>query len=649
VIVDPAPPKVYTHRMDFKPGGSATGIGSDELTPWKGVIALGFKEFPKTGEFRIRTKASTILPAGVSQMPLRLIMGYNINENQSTFQVEPVGTAVLRNNPDHPEVFEFHGRIENYPPRAMPDKKTGEVSSVFTVTAQNLYNDGTLNDDNRYFYWPRRASAPRAVVNYIEFEAPVFDVWPPAYHAQILFDSPLRESDTEEYVRQVIDRFLPRAYRRPVTKEEVDLYVKIYRLVAPEMETFEAAMRETLSMVLVSPKFLFHAVPGVEPEYQQYALASQLSYFLWGSSPDQKLLDLVVAGKLDDQEVIAQQVHRLLADDKSKDFIKYFTIQWLSLNKMKTVPINKDLFPRFLFYVPAGERAGSEEPYRPTIRDYMIDETVGYVGEVLKRNSSVMELVDSDFAYLNQPLAAHYGVEGVEGLELRPVPIKPEHKLGGLLTQGSVLIGNGTGSAPHPIYRAVWLREAILGDEVAPPPADVPALSDTAGESVDHALTIKDLLAQHRKQESCNDCHSRLDPWGIPFEEYNAVGKYQPALPKSGIKIRAFQANVDKDLNGYKAYLNEIFTEKVEATSRVPHGPTVNGMDDLKAYLIKDREKDIAKNVLTRLLKYGMGRKLTFQDRYAVEALMAESKKQGYKMQDMVVAVCQSKLFRNEK
>ena len=172
----------------------------------------------------------------------------------------------------------------------------------------------------------------------------------------------------------------------------------------------------------------------------------------------------------------------------------------------------------------------------------MLQETVGFVDHLIRENKSALNIVDSDFAILNERLAAHYGVEGVKGMKLRPVPIKPDHHLGGLLTQGSVLIGNGTGTAPHPIYRAVWLREAILGDTVAPPPSEVPALSDSAGESLEQALSIADLLARHRTVESCNDCHSRLDPWGIPFEEYNAIGRYQPKVPQDGTRVSGFNA-----------------------------------------------------------------------------------------------------------
>jgi hypothetical protein len=650
-IVDPVKPEVFKTRQEWDGTGAERGSGNDEVAVWspgRGSPGHGFglKGFPKTGKFRVRVQASAILPEGVSEMPLRLVMGYNLNENSSMLQMEPVGTALLRNSPDDPKIFEFTGRIENFPPRPVKNKNTGAVTETMTITAQNLYDDGTLNDENRFLYWPRRLEMPRAVVSWIEFEGPLTGTWPPEYHKRILFDSSLRETDPAAYIREVLVRFMSRAFRRPATDEEVERFLQIYDLLKPELGSLEAAMRETLSMVLISPQFLLHTKADGKVVTQQYELASALSYFLWGSMPDETLLELAEQGKLDDEAVIAEQVQRLLADGRSEGFVRNFTIQWMSLDKMKTVPINRDLFPRFLYYVPAGERAGTEEPYRPTIRDYMTDETVNFVAEIIRRNASVLNVVDSDFAVLNQALAAHYGVDGVEGNWFRPVPLKPENHLGGLLTHGSVLVGNGTGTAPHPIYRAVWLREAILGDEVAPPPADVPALSDSAGESLEHALSIKELLAKHRTQESCNDCHVRLDPWGIPFEQYNAVGKYQPMVPENGARVRGFQTAQDKDLQGYQDYLNSICSVKVDASARVPYGPEVKGMADLKQFLIKERKADVAENVLRRLLTYGLGRELTVRDRFGVEKILSKSKESGYPMQDMIVAICQSAVFR---
>lgn len=361
--------------------------------------------------------------------------------------------------------------------------------------------------------------------------------------------------------------------------------------------------------------------------------------------PDDELLKLAADGQLDRPEVIERQALRLLADARSRDFVHNFTMQWLSLNKLRTVPINRDLFPRFLYYVPFGERAGTEEPYRPTIRDYMLDESVAFIAELIRGNRSIHNIVDSDFACLNQPLAAHYGVPDVQGDELRVVSLKPEYHLGGLLTQGSVLIANGTGSAPHPVYRAVWLREAILGQDVPPPPADVPALTDSAGAAAEKALSLKELLVRHRQSESCNDCHSRLDPWGIPFEQYNAIGRFQPLVPKGGTRVSGFDKAKHQDLAGYAAYLESINKVAIDANSRLPLGPTINGMDELKAYLLQHRRRDIAKNVVRRLLTYSLGRELTWRDRFAVEEILQQSQKNDDKLRDLIVAVCQSNAF----
>ena len=277
----------------------------------------------------------------------------------------------------------------------------------------------------------------------------------------------------------------------------------------------------------------------------------------------------------------------------------------------------------------------------------MIMESVGFVGEMIRRNASALSVIDSDFAYLNERLAAHYGVEGVKGERMRPVPIKPEHNLGGLLTHGSVLIGNGNGTAPHPIYRAVFLREAILGDMVTAPPSNVPALSDSAGESLEQALSITQLLAKHRTVESCNDCHFRLDPWGIPFEDYNAIGQYQPLVPKDGTRVTGFDAIKHKDLGGYQSYLDQINTVDVDAKSRVPHGPEVDGLRELKVYLLKNRKDDIAENVIRRLLSYSIGRNLTYRDRFEVETLFDQAKGNNFAIRDIIVSICQSDVFRD--
>ena len=648
-IVNPEPPEIHKTRVEWQPHGTDRGLGADEVGVWGNrrntpATGMGLRSFPPRGEFLIRIQASAILPLGVKEIPLRLVMGYNLNENSSTLRIRPVGTISLTNTPDEPQTFEFRGRIENFPAqpgRVVNDKRQPDK---LTITFQNLYDDGTLNDDQA-FLSPRNIAMPRAVINWAEFEGPVFDSWPPSHHTRILFESPLRESAPDQYVAMVLERFMSRAYRRPVSKEEVQRIAKIYDIVRPQLPSFEAAMRETLAMVLVSPQFMYHA-PEKNDTHKDYALASRLSYFLWGTMPDESLQTAAANNQLSPTESINNHVQRMLTDrSRTLQFLDNFSTQWLGLSKLHTVPINRDLFPRFLYYVARGERAGTEVPYRPTIRDYMVDETVYFMHDLLTRNQSLLQIVDSDFAMLNQPLAYHYGIPGIQGHNLQRVKLPPDSPLGGILSQGSILIANSTGSAPHPIYRAVWLREAILGDEVPEPPADVPALSDTAGESADSALTIGQLLKQHRQKESCNACHASLDPWGLPFERYNSIGRFQPLNPKEGTRVSPYSSNTHGDMAGYQRYLDSINTKEVLAHTTLPTGVEIDGLPELKSHLIDQHSSAIAENLIRRLTSYALGRELTWRDTPAIENLVNRSKQVDYNLRDTIVLICQSELF----
>ena len=646
-IVDPEKPEVHQWRSEWKPHGLDRGLGGDEVGVWGNrrntpATGMGLRSIPETGEYRIRMQASAILPPGIKELPLRLVMGFTLNVNSATQQMAPVGTVRLSNTPDDPQIIEFRGRIENHPPQLGKLQNGLRQPSTMVITPQNLYDDGTLNDGNR------NVAMPRAVINWMEFEAPVTDVWPPSHHQRILFESPLQEQDPPAYIRSVLRQFISRAYRRPATDHDVESFERIYKLLLPELKTQEAAIRETLAMVLISPQFLYHTRGAGVGEWLAYEFASKLSYFLWGSMPDDELMQLAASGKLLDKDVIQGQVLRMLSDSRSADFVKNFTMQWLSLAKLKTVPINRSLFPRFLYYVSAGERAGTEVPYRPTIRDHMLQETLGFIQQLIQRNLPASRLVDSDFAYLNQPLAAHYGISNVQGDQFRVVPLPATSRIGGLLTHGSILLANGTGSAPHPVYRAVWLREAILGDEVPPPPADVPALSESAGESGENAVGIKELLEQHRQKESCNDCHSRLDPWGIPFERYNATGRFQSKVPKAGTRVNGFHEHIHGDMQSYETYLTSINTESVDASSKLPTGETVRSLNDLKRYLLDNRTDEIAENIIRRMFSYALGRELDWQDRTEVKRMSHQLQEGGYRLRDIIVLICQSETFRND-
>lgn len=662
VIVDPKKPRVHTKRQAWGRAAQRgmpdpTGMQSDELGVFGNrnrTVANGMRVFerPETGAFRIRIKASAILPPGFDEVPLQVMMGYDIVGVgvQPSSPAAPVGTLLLTNSVDEPQVFELTGRVENFPWK--PEhrfRRGGRIDGRlviepphFAITPVNVFDDGTLNDR------PDPLTRPRAVVEWIEFEAPIAEPWPPAHHTRILFPSPLRDTNPSAYVAEVLRRFLPRAFRRPVAEDEVTRFVRVYEIVAERLGdgTIEQAMRETLAMVLISPDFLYRNSAAQEAVERQFQLASRLSYFLWCSMPDDVLFAAAAAGRLDDPAEIERQARRMLDDPRAADFVEDFASQWLALHKLWTVPIALDRFPRFLYTIQRGERAGREVPHRPTIRDHMFAETLAFVGELIRRNASLLELVDADFAMLNAPLAAHYGVDGVRGHALRPVPLGDHPHLGGLLTQGSILVGTSTGAVPQTIYRAVWLREAILGDEVRDPPADVPALEESAGDAVESAVTLVELLAQHRQDASCAECHDRLDPWGIPFEKYDATGRFAPRVPPEGTRVLGFDAKAHGDLDGYRAYLEDIATVDVASTIRVPHGPEVDGMAALKRHLLEERRHDIAGNLTRRLLTYALGRELTYRDRYAVQQMVDEARANDYRLRDLMVTICRSDLFR---
>ncbi|MFK7789538.1 MAG: DUF1592 domain-containing protein, partial [Phycisphaeraceae bacterium] len=403
-IVDPGKPEVFKLRREWKSTGINSGMAQDEVGVWgnrrnTAGQGLGMKGFPEHGEYRIRMQASAILPPGFDAVPLKLDLGTPPGRTETPFKT--IATLYLSNSPDEPEVFEFIGRMENHPSAPAPDGKRGPLVQQMSLMPRVTFDDGTLND---YYGNSAQLEFPRAVINWIEFESPIVDVWPPKHHTDILFDSPLRASDENAYVREVIDRFITRAYRRPATSPEVDKFVKIYGLIRPGTQTLEDAVRETLAMVLISPQFLFHTESDPAMD-ENYSMASRLSYFLWACMPDQELFDLAAKKKLNDPAVIEQQVLRMLDDDKAGDFVRDFTMQWLSIRKALTVPINRDLYPRFAYVVERGETAGTEVPYVPSIRDYMIEESVGFVHEMIRRNASALSAVDSDFAYLNERLA----------------------------------------------------------------------------------------------------------------------------------------------------------------------------------------------------------------------------------------------------
>ncbi len=649
VIVDPTPPKIHQARREWIPEKNPRELAIEGNKRGSPADGLSIKTWPTHGTYRVRIKASGKFPEGTTDFPLRLVMGYSLASDIGAAPFTTVGTVYLKKSDDHSQVYEFFGRIENHP--SEPERqyrrggtRTGNLVTIpeaMVITPQNLFDDGTLNDRLDL------ATRPTAVIDWIDFESPWSETWPPPHHQRILFDSPMQNKDSASYARQVIETFLGRAFRRPVRKEEIDRYVRIHEIHHLETDNFEEAIRKTLAAALSSSNFLYH-INSKDVSFQQFQIANRLSYFLWGSMPDEPLFEIATAGQLNDPKVIESQVRRMLADPKSRRFIDQLSRQWLGLDKCISIPIHTKRFPRFLHLVSRGQHAGDEVPFRPTIRDAMVEETIAYVGELIDSNQTCFSLIDSDFAMLNERLASHYGITDVRGHQIRRVQLTPKSSLGGLMTHGSILTGNSTGSVPHPVYRAVWLREAILGDEVRDPPADVPSLEENPTDKKDQTLTFAERLNLHRTKTSCRECHAWLDPWGLAFEQYDAIGRFQPMVPPMNTRIRGYDPKKDETLSDYTKYLTQISTVKVSASSTLPDGTVINSLEDLKAYLLTKKSNQVATSVVRRLLSYALGRDLNAHDYLTIESLVEKSKSNGYRLQDLIVSICQSPVFLNQ-
>lgn len=493
------------------------------------------------------------------------------------------------------DVYEFKGRLENLPIPIFDPNATKSLHA-------NTMSIGLWND---YLVKSAKLSGPPLIVHSMELEAPYYDQWPPKSHTDIFFDSPNKE-DHEVYSREVLERFLTRAFRRPLEPGEVDRYLAFWRLIRDDYDRYEDGVKEVLVAALCSPHFLYIVEPEPIADVNHQAasdafLASNLSYFLWNSPPDDELLALAQQGKLHD--ALPAQIDRMVQDERAWRMVRSFGYEWLRVDRHEAMNTN----------------IGKYRDYNRFVREDMSQETYHFIHRVMAEDLSIMNFVDSDFVMLNQNLAQFYGIEGVEGSEFRPVPVPEGVLRGGLLTQGAFLNGHSDGSQAHPIKRAVWLKEKLLADPPPPPPPNVPELDpETPGFE---NLTLKEQLELHRDKASCVDCHLKIDPYGVVFENLDAVGRFQT---KS---------------NG----------KQIDSVSVLPDGTRVEGLKGLQQYILSKRQEDFTRSVVEHLFAYALGRDVTFADEPQINAMVEKVSAEGYRFQSVVEQIILSPAFSRTK
>jgi hypothetical protein len=413
----------------------------------------------------------------------------------------------------------------------------------------------------------------------------------------------------EQAAREVLKAFLPRAFRHPVTGEDVESYLTLFRSARKQGQEFEPAIFFTLRAALVSPKFLFLAeepnTTGDVRRLDAYSLASRISYFLLGSMPDEFLFDVAAAGKLQNPAVIHELVPRMLRREQAMEFANRFVDQWLRIRQLDSdkAPDAK-LFPAWT----TDEELRSDIRLQPALFFY----------EILKRDMSVLNLIDSKQTVVTRKLVKHLGetIKVVGDAQQPQMAELPEGSTrGGLLGMPAVLAVSSYPYRTSPVLRGAWILESILGTPPPPPPPDVPALEKQA--SADKPKSVREMLTQHRANAVCASCHSRIDPLGFALENYDFIGRWR-----------------DQDA-----------VKPIDNRGELPDGTVVAGPQSLKAALL-DRKELFVRNLTAKMLGYALGRGLTPQDSCTVDRIVAELKDNDYRAQKLVELIVLSAPFQ---
>jgi mono/diheme cytochrome c family protein len=568
-------------RMDVWPGSPLSGHPGS------------VKEFvaPAGGEYRIRVKLSGLKPAR-GRAPRLSIYAADLDRG--------LGDQEVIAPEAKPTIVEFTAHLP-------AGKHMIRISNEAPGPANNLDRGGrahrrpflSLKDGREPWQWKMSDEEglplwPFLIVDWVEWEGPL------AGTAPELGAGPARE---------VLGRFLTRAYRRPARPAELDRLVALVESETKKGETPAAALKTGLLAVLCSKDFIY-LVEGdaarADARINDWELASRLSYFLWSTLPDASLLDRARDGSLRRPEVLRAQVRRMLGDPRIERFAEGFPRQWLRLAKVGMFPPDKKLYP----------------DYDEQLQRSMIRETTSTFREVLFKNLSLREFLDADWTMLNARLAEHYGIAGVEGDDFRRVALAPDSHRGGLLTQASILCLTSDGTRHRPVHRGVWVLESIFGRTPPPPPANVPPIEPTPAKSPKATLRLK--LDAHKSDPNCAACHRKIDPLGFAFDAYDAIGRWRTV-------------EVVRDGAGDNP--------KVDASGELPDGRKYADAAEFKKLLAEDLDR-FAGAFLEKLATYALRRGMALDDRAALAELARRSRDDGYRLGSIVEALALSELFQ---
>ena len=441
----------------------------------------------------------------------------------------------------------------------------------------------------------------------------------------------LRESEVDRQVRSKIASFVTKAFRRTPTEAELKKYGLVYERSAKE-ESPALALLSAYKEILCSPKFFYLGLSGNlgGKEDANFKLAERLAFFLWCSVPDEPLLKAAAEGSLIRQPELESQVKRMLKDEKSRRWVERFADQWLQTSQLGNVAVDRNYYPKF----------------KDTIKELMHRETYEAVNDVFRNGTSALNFLKADHVFVNQTLASFYKLKGVRGEEFQKVAVDEKSHRGGLLTQGTFLIGNSDGMNSHAILRGVWLADVILHDPPPDPPANVPPLDENIPGF--NKMTLNQKLFAHRNNEACRSCHRKIDPWGIPFENFDASGLWRTKVLVVSKASEPPKGQEGAPKNAKKPTFEKNYLE-IERKSTLEDGVEVDGIEKLKEYLINHRKRDFAKGLVERILAYGLSRDLDFHDEELVDELVDHFEGSHYSVPELIEEIVSSETFSKRK
>jgi hypothetical protein len=425
-----------------------------------------------------------------------------------------------------------------------------------------------------------------------------------------------------EHARRLLRDFLSASYRRPVDDADVRRFHKLFEEQFAKGQGFAKSMLAAYSAILASPRFVF--IEEKRGKLDDVALATRLSLFLWNSTPDATLRDLAARGELGKSDVLRAQTRRLLDDPKSRRFVEAFTDYWLDLRKVDDTSPSSTIYNDYELDDP--------------LKFAAVEETRLYFAELVRADLPARNVIDSDFTFLNERLASHYGVPGVSGVAMRKVALPPGSMRGGVMTQAAVLKVTANGTTTSPVIRGHWINDRILGIETSPPPPSVKAVEpDIRG-----AVTIRQQLEKHRADKSCAACHSVMDPPGFALESFDVMGAFRD-------RYRAVSDGVPPvkgyGMNGQRLEFH--WGLPVDSAGELPDGRRFKDVREFKKLLLKS-ETALTRNLVQQLAVFATGASVGFTDRPEIEAILARAKARDFGVRTLIEELIQSQLFQSK-